>query len=275
MIMHTRLLRRVVAGLGLLLSASVAPAVARGRRHRLRILRRDVGADGGLRRQLHQDGAGLHRRHQRQGGLLGRKIKAVFADTRSDRAEGAKAGPEVLRQGADVVFGTCDYDFGAPALLQAQKAGKVSIFLCAEDPRGRHRRHRSLLVHLVDSSAGARRCGRRVGLREEGVGRRPTCCSTTRSNTTNQFAPASIVMFRDQGRKDRRSRYLQERRFVDRFADHPLAQRHASPKGRHDHAVHLPARRRLCDSPDPRGRHRPADLQRQLDGRYLLAGRRP
>lgn len=70
-----------------------------------------------------------------KGGLLGRKIKAVFADTKSDRAEGAKAGQEVLRQGADVVFGTCDYDFGAPALLQAQKAGKVSIFLCAEDPK--------------------------------------------------------------------------------------------------------------------------------------------
>jgi branched-chain amino acid transport system substrate-binding protein len=41
----------------------------------------------------------------------------------------------VLRQGADVVFGTCDYDYGAPALLQAQKAGKISIFLCAEDPK--------------------------------------------------------------------------------------------------------------------------------------------
>ena len=60
-----------------------------------------------------------------KGGLLGRKLKAVFADTKSDRAEGAKAGQEVLRQGADVVFGTCDYDFGAPALLQAQKAGKI------------------------------------------------------------------------------------------------------------------------------------------------------
>ena len=70
-----------------------------------------------------------------KGGLLGRKLRAVFADTKSDRAEGAKAGQEVLRQGADIVFGTCDYDYGAPALLQAQKAGKISIFLCAEDPK--------------------------------------------------------------------------------------------------------------------------------------------
>jgi branched-chain amino acid transport system substrate-binding protein len=70
-----------------------------------------------------------------KGGLLGRKLRAVFADTKTDRAEGAKAGQDVLRQGADVVIGSCDYDFGAPALLQAQRAGRISFFLCAEDPK--------------------------------------------------------------------------------------------------------------------------------------------
>lgn len=66
------------------------------------------------------------------GGLLGKKIKAVFADTKTDQAEGAKAGLAVLDQGADLVIVSCDYDFGAPAALQAQAAGKVSFFLCAE-----------------------------------------------------------------------------------------------------------------------------------------------
>lgn len=70
-----------------------------------------------------------------RGGVLGKKLRAVFADTKSDRAEGAKAGQEVVNQGADLVVGTCDYDFGAPALLQAQKAGKISVFLCAEDAK--------------------------------------------------------------------------------------------------------------------------------------------
>ena len=70
-----------------------------------------------------------------KGGVLGKKLRAVFADTKSDRAEGAKAGQEVVSQGADLVIGTCDYDFGAPALLQAQKAGKISVFLCAEDAK--------------------------------------------------------------------------------------------------------------------------------------------
>src|SRR5262249_10431047 len=70
-----------------------------------------------------------------KGGVLGKKLRAVFDDTKSDRAEGAKAGQEVVNQGADLVVGTCDYDFGAPALLQAQKAGKISVFLCAEDAK--------------------------------------------------------------------------------------------------------------------------------------------
>src|SRR5690348_13919100 len=66
------------------------------------------------------------------GGLLGRQIKVVNADTKTDRAEGAKAGLEVLDKGAELVIVSCDYDFGAPAALAAQAAGKVSFFLCAE-----------------------------------------------------------------------------------------------------------------------------------------------
>ncbi|HVJ34302.1 MAG TPA: ABC transporter substrate-binding protein [Terriglobia bacterium] len=66
------------------------------------------------------------------GGLLGKQIKVVQADTKSDRAEGAKAGLEVLDKGADLVIVSCDYDYGSPAALAAQAAGKVSFFLCAE-----------------------------------------------------------------------------------------------------------------------------------------------
>lgn len=66
------------------------------------------------------------------GGLLGQQIKVVTADTKTDRAEGAKAGLEVLDRGASLVIVSCDYDFGAPAALAAEAAGKVSFFLCAE-----------------------------------------------------------------------------------------------------------------------------------------------
>jgi branched-chain amino acid transport system substrate-binding protein len=70
-----------------------------------------------------------------KGGLLGKKLKAVYADTKSDRAQGTKAGQAVLSGGAVVVVVSCDYDFGAPAALQAQHAGIISVSLCAGDPK--------------------------------------------------------------------------------------------------------------------------------------------
>ncbi|MGE4064791.1 MAG: ABC transporter substrate-binding protein [Rhodospirillaceae bacterium] len=68
-----------------------------------------------------------------KGGLLGQKIKTVEADTKSDRTEGAKAGQAVLRDGAKLVVVSCDYDYGAPAALQAQRAGIISVSICAGD----------------------------------------------------------------------------------------------------------------------------------------------
>lgn len=66
------------------------------------------------------------------GGLLGKQIEVVNADTKTDRAEGAKAGLSVIDAGADLVVVSCDYDFGSPAALAAESAGLVSFFLCAE-----------------------------------------------------------------------------------------------------------------------------------------------
>ena len=67
------------------------------------------------------------------GGLLGKQIAWVEADTKTDRAQSAKAGLQVLDAGADMMVVSCDYDFGAPAALAAEAEGKNSFFLCAED----------------------------------------------------------------------------------------------------------------------------------------------
>ncbi|SDD55335.1 ABC transporter substrate-binding protein [Ruegeria marina] len=67
------------------------------------------------------------------GGLLGRQIKWVEADTKTDRQQSAKAGLQVIDEGADMMIVSCDYDFGAPAALSAEAEGMVSFFLCAED----------------------------------------------------------------------------------------------------------------------------------------------
>lgn len=70
-----------------------------------------------------------------KGGLLGRKIVTIYSDTKSDRAQGAKAGLDVIQKGADIVVVTCDYDMGAPAALEAARAGKLAWSLCAEDAK--------------------------------------------------------------------------------------------------------------------------------------------
>ncbi|MGR1582591.1 ABC transporter substrate-binding protein [Thalassobius sp. S69A] len=67
------------------------------------------------------------------GGLLGQQVKWIEVDTKTDRAQSAKAGLQVLDAGADMMVVSCDYDFGAPAALAAEADGKNSFFLCAED----------------------------------------------------------------------------------------------------------------------------------------------
>jgi branched-chain amino acid transport system substrate-binding protein len=69
------------------------------------------------------------------GGINGRKIKLVESDARSDPAQAKVAGERVLSQGADIVLAVCDFDFGSPAALAAEKAGKVSFSLCAQSPK--------------------------------------------------------------------------------------------------------------------------------------------
>ncbi len=70
-----------------------------------------------------------------KGGLLGKQIAFVESDTKSDRAQGARAAQDVIDQGANMVVVPCDYDLGAAAAATAQRAGLVSMFLCAEDAK--------------------------------------------------------------------------------------------------------------------------------------------
>ncbi|MCV2881164.1 ABC transporter substrate-binding protein [Actibacterium sp. XHP0104] len=67
------------------------------------------------------------------GGLLGKQIVWTQADTKSDQAQSASAGLQLIDEGADMLIVSCDYDFGAPAALAAESEGMNSFFLCAED----------------------------------------------------------------------------------------------------------------------------------------------
>ncbi|QDZ01311.1 ABC transporter substrate-binding protein [Nitratireductor mangrovi] len=70
-----------------------------------------------------------------KGGLLGRKIIEVSADTASDPAQGATAATDVLSKNAELVMVTCDFDFGAPAALVAQSQNKIAFSSCAADAK--------------------------------------------------------------------------------------------------------------------------------------------
>ncbi len=67
------------------------------------------------------------------GGLLGRQISWIESDTKSDQAQSASSGLQLIDEGADMLIVSCDYDFGAPAAIAAEGAGVNSFFLCAED----------------------------------------------------------------------------------------------------------------------------------------------
>jgi branched-chain amino acid transport system substrate-binding protein len=69
-----------------------------------------------------------------KGGVLGSKLKLVFADTRANAATAANAADAVIAKGAQFLIPTPDYDFGGPAARQGQSKNIISIS-GAGDPR--------------------------------------------------------------------------------------------------------------------------------------------
>jgi len=69
-----------------------------------------------------------------EGGVIGRPLEMIYADTRSDFAQGAIAGMEVMDNGADVVIVTGDFDFGGAAARAANSQGILAVSPFAADP---------------------------------------------------------------------------------------------------------------------------------------------
>lgn len=70
-----------------------------------------------------------------KGGLLGRQLKIIYADTKSDIAYGSTAAQDVIDKGAQMVVVTCDYDYGSAAASVADGAGLITFSTCAGDPK--------------------------------------------------------------------------------------------------------------------------------------------
>ena len=68
------------------------------------------------------------------GGLLGKPVKFVNIDGKSDPVTVGNVAVELIDQGANLIVAPCDFDFGGPASREAQSAGLVGISTCASDP---------------------------------------------------------------------------------------------------------------------------------------------
>jgi branched-chain amino acid transport system substrate-binding protein len=68
------------------------------------------------------------------GGLLGKPVRLISVDGKSDPVTVGNAALELIDQGADLIMAPCDFDFGGPASREAQTAGLVGISTCASDP---------------------------------------------------------------------------------------------------------------------------------------------
>jgi branched-chain amino acid transport system substrate-binding protein len=66
-----------------------------------------------------------------KGGVLGRKFVIKTCDTQNNNAARAKScALNLLGQGAQILFTTCDVDFATPVVQEAIKRGKLAISTC-------------------------------------------------------------------------------------------------------------------------------------------------
>ncbi|MGQ9600411.1 MAG: ABC transporter substrate-binding protein [Anaerolineae bacterium] len=69
-----------------------------------------------------------------KGGVLGRPLKLIELDGKTDPATVGNAARQLIEQGAEVLIAPCDFDIGAPASQAAQEAGMVGVSTCATSP---------------------------------------------------------------------------------------------------------------------------------------------
>src|SRR5574341_73414 len=69
-----------------------------------------------------------------RGGILGRPVKLIEIDGKTDPAVVGTATHQLIQQGAEIIIAPCDFDIGAPASKVAQEAGMVGMSTCASSP---------------------------------------------------------------------------------------------------------------------------------------------
>jgi branched-chain amino acid transport system substrate-binding protein len=70
-----------------------------------------------------------------KGGVLGKKLRIIVGDAKTDRALTARKAHELVGEGVEMMIVACDYDEGAPAALVAIDKGMLAYSVCAGDPK--------------------------------------------------------------------------------------------------------------------------------------------
>ncbi|MDO8964210.1 MAG: ABC transporter substrate-binding protein, partial [Coriobacteriia bacterium] len=70
----------------------------------------------------------------KKGGILGKKVKIVAIDGKSDPVTVGNAAKQLVADGAQAIIAPSDFDFGGPASREAQSAGIVGISPAASSP---------------------------------------------------------------------------------------------------------------------------------------------
>lgn len=68
------------------------------------------------------------------GGILGKQVKLVAMDGKSDPVTVGNVAKQLIDDGAAAIIAPSDFDFGGPASREAQDAGIVGISPCASSP---------------------------------------------------------------------------------------------------------------------------------------------
>ena len=70
-----------------------------------------------------------------KGGVLGKKLRIIVGDAKTDRALTARKAHELVDEGVQMMIVACDYDEGAPAALVAIDNDLLAYSVCAGDPK--------------------------------------------------------------------------------------------------------------------------------------------
>ena len=155
-----------------------------------------------------------------KGGILGKQIRAVVSDTKTDTVQGAKAAAQVIAEGAQFMGVSCDYDMGAPAATVANDNKIIAIAFCASDAKmgvqGIGPYAFTLEIYgQGEGAVGAAYAWKRGWRKAYGL-----------LDASNEYDKSICDGFLEYWREARRRgggrRYLHAGRRLDRLADHPL-----------------------------------------------------